>query len=415
MSISSLMFEKVALPGLALVLGVVAGRSSLYPSVFDSGDLANSARSAATDGGGSPHSLSGRPGHRRADREREAGLLTLGSALEKSTPSERMRSLFFMLEGLAPEEFPGMLDAMRNAGQDLAFPYETRLIFSAWADLDPMAAAEHLRLTSGDSEMKNAVMAAWAATDPMAAEQWAREHHDSVEANPWLVGVIQGIAGSDVEMALTLIEGLPRGRERNQALESTLGHVFLQGREAAAAWINNVEDGQIQEKGAEWLAGHMADRDPLAAAGWVSSLGAPEARSEAAEEVASRYARSDLESAQAWTLTLPEDTRWEAAKGVVDQLARQDPVAAFDWLASLGGGGETEGMLRDIVRRGFDEDPAAALTTALHLQDDRDRERFTARYLDRWVESDPAAASQWLHTHFAYLPESIRTRHAPEQ
>jgi len=416
MSISSSILTKAAVPAFALVLGVVAGRSSLFRSAAGSaGDFGEAAHPRSMHADGPRDSLGSRHGGSRAERERKSGSPSVAAALGMRGQSGRMRSLLSMLDRVAPGEFPAVLEEMRNAGLDIAFPAETLLVLSAWADRDPMAAAEHLREAGGDPAMKNAVMASWAAADPKAAERWARDHHDSEDANPWLVGVIQGIASSDVELARTLVEELPRGRERNQALASTLGQVFLHGGESAAAWINGLGDARIQNEGAEWLAERMADRDPVAAAAWVSSLETADARGDAAEEVASRYARHDLESAQAWVLTLPDDARTGAVKGVVDQLARQNPAAAFNWLSTLGGGEEMDGLRRDIVRRGFNEDPAAALTTALHLQDDRDREKFTSRYLDRWVEADPAAASRWLDTHSIYLPEDTRVRHAPEK
>jgi hypothetical protein len=413
MKISSLMLERFLLTVFGLVLGIVVARSSVPPFSADSAvDLQALAGSTPIPAGHLLRRPVDHPGYSGFGREQDTKRPDINAILGKSSRYERMRLILTLTDRLDSEAFPNLLNDMREAGQDMAYPHETMMILSAWADRDPMDAANYLRKAGGELELSSVVMSAWAAADPDAAEKWARDNHGSVDSNPWMVGVIQGIARSDQELARSLIEEMPQGRGRKQALTATLAQVFLNGGEAARAWIDGIADARIKNDGAEWLAGRMAERDPVSASAWVSSLETAGARSKAAKEVASRYALHDMESAQEWALTLPEDTRMEAIKGVVEQLARQDPVDAFNWISNLGGSEKMDGLLRDIVRRGFDQDPAAALTTSLYLQDNRNREQLTSRYLERWVESDPAAASIWIHAHSDYLPENLM-RHLP--
>jgi len=405
----NILFSKsrnLAMPALALVLGILAGRSSL-PREKASEDPPNiRSGSAAT----------GQPSHGNPDQEnykntepKGEGVAHLKGALARGSRVGRLQAILAMTDRLGSDGFTRLLGDMQQSGWDVAYRNEYLLVLSAWAERDPLAAATHVHEMDGESDLKSAVMAAWSAIDPESAERWARNMADAGTANPWLVGVIEGIAAADVERARSLIEDIPRGRELNRALDATLGHVYLHGSQAAAEWINGIDDEHIQQNSAEWLAERMAIRDPEAVTAWISSLENVDAQRKAAEELAGRYASQNLIAAKSWVATLPEEARVKAAEGVVDHLARQDPAAAFHWSTELGGGPELDGVRRDIVRRGFERDPAAALTIALHLEDHRDRERFTARYLQRWIETDPAAASGWLNDNARHLPEATRS------
>jgi hypothetical protein len=400
-----------AAPAAALVIGLLAGRSSLPssnsadPTATAADGLRNSQRPMlASQQSGDPRRSPTRGG------SAQSGERPISDILATTDRSSRLRGLLNLLDRLDAKEFPGVLKELEAGGLDLAFRDEYLLVIAEWANRDPLAAVQHVSATNSDREVRDAVMSAWAAADPLAAEQWAREAHPGDGANPWLVGVIGGIARSDIEAARRLIEEFPRGGDRNRALRATLGHVLANGPTEAANWVNALNDDRLQNDGGEWLAEHLAGRDPVAAAAWVSSLNSTEARRDAAEEVAERFARHDLNAAKAWVASLPADTRLNAAAGVVEEMARQNPAAAFAWLAELGSGPELDAARREIVERGFDTNPADALTTALHLSDDRTRERYTSRYLERWFEADPIAASGWLTTHSAWLPDELRTR-----
>ncbi len=393
----------VILAGSALAIGLVAGRFSAGPpqeqrgeGISPPGETGN--RIAAT---GQSEGERGRVGDVRSGEK-------LLRVLSEANGTGKWRALLASVDRLATEDFPAFAGKMVEEGMDVAYRNEYLMVLTAWAERDPTAAAEFLDSGQGDAEMKAAVMAAWAEADPGMAEAWARSHHEGSEANPWMVGVIQGIAAADVDRARGLVEELPRGGQRNRAFRSVLAHVYAMGSGEAAAWLNGVTDEKLQKDGAEWLAERFAVQDPVSAGEWIAHLPGEDVRRKASEEVASAYARQDLEGAQAWVLTLPEEIRMTAAGGVIDQLARQDPVAAFHWLSQIGSGAELDDARRDIVRRGFDQDPAAALTTALHLADGRTRERYTERYLRRWMETDAQSAMNWVRAYGAHLPEATR-------
>ncbi len=411
--------SRAALPTGTLLLGLCAGWM-LGPS----GDTLGPDTSEARGEGGATHlsngvaaggSSSPGGGTSRTSRPQPASVAPsaalVTNALSAGDRLGRLRALLGLMENLEADAFAGVLEQMEAEDYHVVFREEYLLVLSAWAERDPLAAAQHLVDSgTGDDGMKHAVMAAWAARDPLAAEEWARSLPEGDERSEWLVGVVQGVASSDIDVARGLIEELD-GRDQRWALRSTLGHVLLSGEETAAAWIEQLPEGRLQSDSAEWIGERLADRDPAAAAAWVSELPTAEARRDASEEVAERYARENLADAQKWVESLPADTRHEAAEGIVDELARENPVAAFNWLSQLGDGPEYDGARRDIVRRGFGADPAAALTTALHLADDRMRSRFTSRYLERWFDDDPAAAGSWLRQHAAYVPENVRSRY----
>jgi hypothetical protein len=292
--------------------------------------------------------------------------------------TDRIRALLARLDRMSVPEIEALLSGMRDHGLDLAHRDEFLLALTAWAERDPIAAAGFVMSIGGDDEMKSSAIAAWTRSDPDAALRWVRETHPGEAAYPWLVGAAKGLAPEDPEAARALIEELPRGRFRNRALDTTLGHVLQHGGDFAAEWINATQDERLQQSSAAWIAARMAERDSTAAAAWIESLNG--------------------------------SVRLEAAEQVADQMAASDPAAAFHWLAGIGSGEEIDPALRDIVKSGFKQDPASALTASLHLADERSKAKITERYISRWQESDPAAAAAWLQSHGQYLPSFVRER-----
>ena len=83
------------------------------------------------------------------------------------------------------------------------------MLLSAWAKHDPLAALDYASANTGSPFARQSILTSWAATDPIAAMRWAEDNHEGNEANPWMVGVIRGIAASDPERATQLMNSMP--------------------------------------------------------------------------------------------------------------------------------------------------------------------------------------------------------------
>ena len=342
---------------------------------------------------------------------------SLTEILEEGDRGSRFEKLIAKLDRTDSEEFGALLKDISKRGFNGVMRQERLLIIAAWAKRDPIAAVEYLAKNDRDDAMQFEAMATWASDDPDAAEAWARANHEGNGANDWLVGVIKGLAGTDPMRAGALIAEIgdrPQSRERQQALESVMPYVMEQGGDFARTWIEGLGDGRLQSNGAMWMGRKMANRDPEAAASWIESLGTKEARREASELVAQRFASKDLAGAQSWVKSLPEDTRTEAAEGVVSVMARDDPRAAVAWLEKLGDNPDYDGAWVDLVQQGFETEPGVAMVGALRLSDESWRERYTGNFLSRWMKEDKAAATKWVTDYADYLPPKAARRFVPK-
>jgi hypothetical protein len=79
---------------------------------------------------------------------------------------------------------------------------------------------------TGTNFARQTILSAWAKNDTEGAVAWARDNFDSdakgADANPWIVGVIEGISSIDLGRATELLEELPFSRGRGQALRCCL-------------------------------------------------------------------------------------------------------------------------------------------------------------------------------------------------
>ncbi|MFC0016584.1 hypothetical protein [Roseibacillus persicicus] len=395
---------------LLFVGGVTVGRMGQDGSSAAGSKQVTSARSNSLEAQGSVSA-----GEESSSSTRSSGRsYSVSEIMSDGNMGSRFEKLTAKLERTNTEDFGAMLAEIAEQGFNGVMREERLLIISAWAARDPIAAAEYLKEHDQDDRMQFAAMATWASNDPDAAIAWARENHEGKGANDWLVGAIQGIAGTDPDLAASLIGELPRSREQWHAMESTMPYVLAKGEAAAKDWIESLSSGDLQSNGAEWMARRMAGEDPVVAAAWIDSLGTKEARREASEEVALRYARTDLAGAQRWVSSLPEDTRTEAAEGIVTHMAREDPRAAVAWLENLGDDPDYDGAWVDLVERGFNAEPGVALVGALRLSDEGWREKYTNNYLSRWMKQDQAAAQEWVAEYTEYLPPKVARRYGPK-
>lgn len=100
--------------------------------------------------------------------------------------------------------------------------------------------------------------------------------------------------------------------------------------------------------------------------------------------------------------------------GDVSVMARDHIRGAVTWLEGLGDSPDYDGAWVDLVQSGFSSDPGVALVGALRLSDEGWREKYTRRYLARWMKSDKEAAQSWVAEYTEYLPPQGHPALCPE-
>jgi len=260
----------------------------------------------------------------------------LTRTLQDNDPIRRMTALTQMLGQITPENAKDMLATFDNMPQGYERQWEKSLLLYAWAQVDGSAAIEHATAAQqgGRGEWNaSSVLTGWASVDAEGAEAWARAKTDNKD-NPYLVGVIRGLARSDLEAATDLTYDLPYGRNRGRAVDSLVQGWMQEGPQSASVWamrlsdddpqlkagiVNRVVDrlakidpsgsidlamslpeGESRQRAVETLADEWSEEAPAEAARWVDKLEDPSLRSEAMAEVVGNWARTEPEQAAAW-------------------------------------------------------------------------------------------------------------------
>ncbi|WP_411844800.1 hypothetical protein AAFN60_12615 [Roseibacillus persicicus] len=327
---------------------------------------------------------------------------------------ERNNALLALIDSLAPEEFLSVVDAFRELGitQDRWGEYE--MLLTAWAKVNPSEALDYASENTSGSFARNTILSTWASTNPDAAIAWAEANHENKdEANPWLVGVIEGIAPYDVARATGLMETMPRSRERGQALNTLIQQMMMESPEDAKAWAGTIQDEVLRSGAYATTAEAIARKNPAEAAEWLTELADVEALNRVGDDLAQTWYRESPEEATNWVTSLPAEAMGEAAEGIVDRVVREDPIQAAEWLSQLATANPDanfDGSIRELVRGSVRRDPELAATWVSGLSSNEDQTRYYHRILGEWNNNDSAAALNWVQANEQNLPESIARR-----
>ncbi|MCX6845100.1 MAG: hypothetical protein NTU84_00785, partial [Verrucomicrobia bacterium] len=248
-------------------------------------------------------------------------LARLESIVRGENPYERNRALLAFLDRLAPGDFESVVDQFRALGITEERLGEYGLILAAWAKADPLAALAYAKAKTDDSFAARAILASWATEDAAAAIQWAQNNHQGGSANPWLIGVIRGIAATDIKGASNLLKSMPRSVERGEALNALLPHLLAKGNESTRTWISAIQDDALRNGAMMRAAEAMAKTDPAGTVAWLME-NPGEALDRKLDSVFGLWAKQDEAAARSALNTLPNgEIRSDALRGVVTRLA----------------------------------------------------------------------------------------------
>ncbi|MFK7909427.1 MAG: hypothetical protein AB8F34_02375 [Akkermansiaceae bacterium] len=367
-----------------------AGRSSL--------------RSASRDREPSAGSRSGGSGDR--DKSTSGNEPEIKEIMNSQNPLARTQALIDLINRLGPDEFEQTVADFRGMGITRERMSEYAMLLHAWGKTDPLAALEYAKENTGTPFARQTILASWAEDSPDSAISWANSNHEGEGANPWLIGVIRGIASSNPEKASEIMATLPYSRERGDALSSIVPHIAKLGKDKANEWLNTLEDERLRAGGAAYLADIMAKSNPAEAAEWVLNLRDEEAITRAAGSVADEWAEVDLDAAISWTDSLPEKAKTSAARQVIGHYASEDPAKASAWLSTMSDQEGYQDVVSSYIWNTARENPEMSLSKVAEISDERSRLRYYSRIYDRWQQRDTDSAQAWLQN--SQLSEEVK-------
>lgn len=395
--------------------GFMAGRISSPVSSGDmSGETAETrARRTTVDTSRASTSATERDARRSGRTQRGASptsqeeLARLGSILRGEDPLDRSRALLAFIDRLGPDDFEQAVAHFRSLGIDGSRRAEYAMLLSAWAKMDPLAALDYAKANNAGGFATGTVLATWATRDPDAALRWAEANHEGTGPNPHLAGIIRGIAETNPERATELLAGMPRSRERGDALNGMLPHMLAQGVEATRSWIEGLTDAALRDGAIMRSAEELASMDPSGTAAWL--LANPgEATQRRMDDVYRQWARQDEQAALSAVTALPSgENRSNALRGVISSIATHDPAAALSVMNRFPND-VNDGVVQNFVWHSLGNDPATAVSQISRLGNARQQEWMYRRTLETWLDRDASAATAWIQSN--PLPQPVLDR-----
>ena len=410
----------LALAAVTIIAGgsFLAGRLSVSPDhpgdSQESEGRAVSARAAggsASSGGESSgnarstdaKSLSSRPAGK------DAKLAKLEEIVRKNDPVERNRALLAFLDQLGPGDMKEAVDRFKALDLGESRNGEYAMILAAWAKVDPVAALDHVKEADDDEDgfAFKTILATWAGNDPDAALRWADSHFDEDGANPYLIGIIQGIAATDLNKATQLLTGMPYSNERGEALASLLPYVLTKGGDAAREWVSSIQDEQLREGILNRVVEQLARKEPRETADWL--LANPsQASLRQLDDAMSTWAEKDQKGAVAYYDALPTgEARTDALRGIVNTMATENPKEAARFMDSHPADVNDQ-VVQQFVWHSSQEDPALAASYIAKISNEKEQINLYNRMLNGWMRRDPAGATAWIRSN--PLPQAVQIR-----
>lgn len=329
------------------------------------------------------------------------------AALRSTDPLERSRAWLAFLDQIAPGEFESVTDAFRAAGVDPSRMGEYAMLLTAWAKTDPVAALEYAKANTGSPFARQTILATWATTDPDSALRWAEQNHEGEGANPWMVGIIRGLAATDPDRATSLMGAMPRSQERGEALDAILPTILERGNQATRDWIAGIGDETLRDGAIMRAAERLAQSDPAGTAAWLAA-NPGEAANRRLDDVVSLWMQKDKDAAVGYYQNLPRgEARTNALRGLVTSMAVNDPRAAADFL-ERNSADTNDRVYQQFVWHSFGEAPDLAANYINRITDPDERSGTYRRMLDAWLRRDEAAARQWINGSASQLPADVQ-------
>ncbi|MDP4625520.1 MAG: hypothetical protein NWT08_10335 [Akkermansiaceae bacterium] len=354
----------------------------------------------------------GRPIRTGADRTNatlEERLLDMEQIVRSENPLDRSRAMLKWIDSLAPGDFEDAVAYFRNLGVGDSRRGEYAMLLTAWAQVDPTAALAYTTENTSGGMATGTVLSAWANKDPEAAIAWAKSNYDGDGANPYMAGIIRGLAETDLPRATELLAELPYSRERGDALDAMLPHLLSLGADSARDWVSTISDEALRDGAIARLTdSQMAKDDPAGTAEWLmANLGERSSRS--VDEVFQELAKIDMNATIAAFEKLPSDNEAARSRGlvaIVQVQARENPTAAVAIMDKYPDS-VSDRVVQQFIWSSFDQNPQLAVTQISRMNDGGDQRRMYERTLNAWMDRDQANAVTWINANSANIPEQV--------
>ena len=303
-----------------------------------------------------------------------------------------------------------------------AYSYETRVVMSRWAELDPAAAMESAITFDGEELRRDAsseVARRWAVDNPVAALSYVKDIRDQqgrLKARLWQSVAEGWIRRDDAEDSTSMIAALPPEWARER-ITRQLARTLLQagGSQRLTRWAEDIAGDaaagfrRVAFRKAALVLFH--DASPTTATSWLERHDADPDAQAALLVIAGEWTASQPQETLSWLFRRPASKgRYTALGNAFGQWVRQDVDAALAWLDArfdrdpAGLDAAASSAVRALARR----DREAAFAFAERIPAGASRDAALTVVARHWYAEDPDAALLWIAR--SDLPRELKTR-----
>ncbi len=364
--------------------------------------------------------------------ETAVGFLTkVRSALYGIDEWDGLRRLHAIIDRLGPADSEAALAQVRWLPQS-----DRRQVALAlgkrWAQFDPLAAlayAKGLGIADISRAVTDGALQQWATAAPAAMRAWLATLPAGEERNSAMARAVGKLGRNDIPAALELLDQLPEGRDRSDAIGDLLrnrnvtsdpqlsGKLYAllpsNGRngwemplafrmaqtdvKAAIAWASALPDIKGQQGAFAAIGKAWAQDDPAAALNWLLVNTPPTEKKNTLKEPFSVWAEAAPGEALAWALALPPGkNREDLAVEGIEHLAQTDPQRAAELIKTNFPAESRRSASTTLAVFWANTAPVAAAAWAVQLPEDATRIEVFGTVAQHWAMHDPAAAAAWM-------------------
>ena len=345
--------------------------------------------------------------------------------------AERESILAAVAAGWTQTDAQGGLAWASKLSNSAARKMLTRDIALALAETDPAAAIAWARGGGEESARQQVIEKAFAklaATDVTAALAASTDLPPGKKRDTSLSKVVQAMTKTDVDRAAQLLDQIPPGPDHDAAAGSIcqamstsdprsaldwlashgpmafagntgiLRQWFNASRDDALTWLRGLPAGDNRDAAFQALANQLGKSDPTETKAVFRQL-SPEGQEEAANELAMVFYEQDPAQARQWAESLPPGAaQAKAFEQIASVWYKQDPSEVAKWLNTLPAGQGRDSAVSFYSGALANTDPARAMSCAMSIDDELNRNSEVSRVVEKWMRADASAARQWLRT-----------------
>lgn len=283
-------------------------------------------------------------------------------------------------------------------------------LLQRWGKSDPAAALEYagnvesMRLRYQALER---VLSGWATQDPVAAMAWLDEHSGSESLRTFqrqFMAIVNGYAEKDpvgaFNYALNLPENLRSDRQmKAMALNRSIESLLAKGEvQTAMNLVQNLPEGNIRNQALNQFVGEWARQDPQAALKWTEALSNEGDQRMLRRSLMRSWAETDPQSAANWLAqqNVPESDMAGLVTGLIARWSEYDTEASAQWLNQMPPSPEIDRAVAVYTAQVAADDPEGAMSWAVSITDENLRNRLMSRVASEWKEADPESFNRYL-------------------